>query len=263
MLGGIVLSRKILLVLMLIAFSMIATGCSFEETIEMETWQDRGIWDKYFVYPLSYALDYFAILFNPTEDRGFDRYGWSIVVVTILLRLLTLPLMIKQIKSSKMMQMLQPEMMKIREKFKNDQQKMQMETMKLFQKHNVNPFAGCMPILVQMPILIAFYHAIMRNGSIASHSFLWLPDLGSPDPYYILPILAGITTYFQTKMMGSMNNNPQMQILLYVMPIMILIFAISFASALSLYWVVGNLFTIAQTYFMKDMYKLNQEGAAK
>jgi YidC/Oxa1 family membrane protein insertase len=263
LLGGVILSRKIVLVLLFITLITVLAGCNFEETIEPNTWEDRGIWDKYFVYPLSFAIDYFATLLNPTEDNRFDRYGWSIVIVTILLRLLTLPLMIKQLKSSKMMQALQPEMTKIREKYKQDQQKLQQETMKLFQTHNVNPVAGCLPILVQMPILIAFYHAIMRNGQIASHSFLWLPDLGSPDPYYILPVLAGITTYYQTKMMGGLNNNPQMKILLYVMPIMILIFAISFASALSLYWVVGNIFTIIQTYAMKDKYKVNQEGAAK
>jgi YidC/Oxa1 family membrane protein insertase len=252
------LSRKIALVAVLLIFVLIATGCNFEEEIDPV---NGGIWDKYFVYPLSWAIDYFATFLNPSEDKKFDKYGWAIVIVTILLRLLTLPLMIKQLKSSKMMQALQPEMLKIREKFKTDQQKLQQETMKLFQKHNVNPLAGCLPILVQMPILIAFYHAIMRNANIASHSFLWLPDLGAPDPFYILPILAGATTYYQQKMMG-MDANPQMKILMVVLPIMIGIFALTFASALSLYWVIGNLFTITQVYFMKDMYKLNQEGGA-
>jgi YidC/Oxa1 family membrane protein insertase len=252
------LSRKILLVFVLLAFVLIATGCNFEQEIDPES----GFWDKYFVYPLSWTLDYFATILNTTGNEKLQNYGLSIVIVTILLRLLTLPLMIKQLKSSKMMQALQPEMQKIREKFKSDQQKMQQETMKLFQTHNVNPLAGCLPILVQMPILIAFYHAIMRNSHIANHTFLWLPDLGAPDPFYILPVLAGVTTYYQQKMMG-MNANPQMKMLMVILPFMIGIFALQFASALSLYWVVGNLFTITQTYFMKDMYKLNQEGAAK
>lgn len=252
------MSRKIVLVVVLFVFMLVATGCNFEQEIDPV---NGGPWDKYFVYPLSWTIDYFATLLNPGGDHHYDKYGWAIVIVTILLRLLTLPLMIKQLKSSKMMQALQPEMLKIREKFKTDQQKLQQETMKLFQKHNVNPLAGCLPILVQMPILIAFYHAIMRNANIASHTFLWLPDLGAPDPFYILPILAGVTTYFQQKMMG-MDANPQMKILMVVLPIMIAIFALTFASALSLYWVIGNLFTITQVYFMKDMYKHKQEGGA-
>lgn len=252
------MSRKIILVVVLFVFMLVATGCNFEQEIDPV---GGNIWDKYFVYPLSWTIDYFATLFNPDGDHKLDKYGWAIVIVTILLRTLTLPLMIKQLKSSKMMQTLQPEMLKIREKFKADQQKLQQETMKLFQKHNVNPLAGCLPIIVQMPILIAFYHAIMRNANIASHSFLWLPDLGTPDPFYILPILAGATTYYQQKVMG-MGANPQMKILMVVLPFMIAFFALSFASALSLYWVIGNLFTITQVYFMKDMYKTNQEGGA-
>jgi YidC/Oxa1 family membrane protein insertase len=255
LLGGVILSRRFLLLILLLAITILATGCSFEGEIDPK----NGIWDKYFVHPLSITLDYFAGLLNPSNNPKYDSYGWSIIIVTILLRFLTLPLMMKQLKSSKMMQALQPEMTKLREKFKADPQKMQQETMKLFQKHNVNPLAGCFPILVQMPILIAFYHAIMRNSYIKTHEFLGF-SLG--EPLWILAILAGITTYLQQKMMG-MNNNPQMQIMMTIMPIMIVVFAWTFPSALSLYWVIGNLFTIAQTYFMKDMYKLNQEGAAK
>lgn len=250
-------SKYRLMLLVLVGLVFLA-GCSIEEPIDPA----NGIWDKYFVYPLSWTLDYFAKLLNPGNNPDLDRYGWAIVIVTILLRLLTLPLMIKQLKTSKVMQALQPEMTKLREKYQKDQQRLQQEMMKLFSKHNINPLAGCFPVLVQMPILIAFYHAIMRNEHIATHSFLWLPDLGQPDPFYILPVLAGVTTYLQQKMMG-VQNNPQVQIMMVVLPIMIAIFAIYFPSALSLYWVIGNLFTIVQTYFMRDIYKVNQEVASK
>ncbi|GGK33731.1 membrane protein insertase MisCA [Caldalkalibacillus thermarum] len=252
------MSSRVYLTALLLVLVFILTGCNFEEPIDPA----NGIWDKFFVYPLSWALDYFAQLLNPTNNPALDRYGWAIVIVTVLIRLLTLPLMVKQLKTSKVMQALQPEMVKLREKYQKDQQRLQQEMLKLFQKHNVNPLAGCLPVLIQMPILIAFYHAIMRNEHIASHSFLWLPDLGNPDPFYILPVLAGLTTYLQQKMMG-MQNNPQVQILMVILPIMIGLFAIYFPSALSLYWVIGNLFTIVQTYFMRDMYKLNQEVASK
>ncbi len=96
------------------------------------------------------------------------------------------------------MQELQPELKKIKDKYKDDAKKQQEETMKLFQKEGVNPLAGCFPILIQMPILIALYAAIMRNGHIGEHTFLWM-QLGTKDPYYILPLLAAVTTYLQQK----------------------------------------------------------------
>jgi len=218
----------------------ISTGCSTKGVPN----PNGGIWDRYFVYPLSETLNYFAKLFG-------NNYGLSIIIVTILIRFLVLPLMMKQINSQKAMQALQPEIAKVKEKYKDNPQKVQEETMKLFQKNNVNPLSGCLPIFIQMPILIAFYHAIMRNPYIAKHTFLWL-QLGTKDPYYILPVLAAIFTYFQTVMMNTgMAMTPQaaqqQKIMTYMMPIMILFIGISLPSALALYWVVGNVFTIAQT----------------
>jgi YidC/Oxa1 family membrane protein insertase len=110
--------------------------------------------------------------------------------------------------------------------------------------------AGCFPLIVQMPILIGFYHAIVRTREIAEHNFLWF-DLGERD--IILAVTAGITTFIQQKLMmaGTADQNPQMAMMLYIMPVMIVIFAINFPSALSLYWVIGNIFMIVQTYFIK------------
>jgi len=165
--------------------------------------------------------------------------------------------MLTQIRSSKAMQQLQPEIKQLREKYKDNNQKIQEETMKLFQKNNVNPLSGCLPLLIQMPILIAFYHAIMRNTPISESTFLWL-QLGQPDPFYILPVLAALTTYLQMKFMGTgAAVNPQasqqQKIMTIVMPAMILFFAWNFASALALYWVIGNIFTIVQTKFVKGI----------
>src|SRR5690625_5959337 len=123
--------------------------------------------------------------------------------------------MIKQIKSTQAMQEVQPEIKALQEKYSSKdaktQQKLQEETMKLFQERGVNPFAGCLPIFVQMPILIAMYHAIMRTFEIREGVFLWF-ELGSPD--YILPLIAGGATFLQQKLMMSSNsaaaNNPQM-----------------------------------------------------
>jgi YidC/Oxa1 family membrane protein insertase len=124
--------------------------------------------------------------------------------------------------------------------------------MLLFQKHGVNPLAGCFPLIIQTPILIGFYHAIMRTREIADHNFLWF-DLGAKDPYFILPVVAGVATFIQQKIMmaGTEQQNPQMAMMLWMMPVIIIIFGINFPAALSLYWVVGNIFSIVQTYLIK------------
>ena len=231
--------RSIIFLILLIGIMLISTGCSTKGIPD----PGNGIWHRYFVFPLSQTLDFFAELLG-------NSYGLSIIIVTILIRFLVLPLMMTQIKSQRAMQALQPEIAKLKEKYK-DPQKVQEETMKLFQKHNVNPLSGCLPIFIQMPILIAFYHAIMRNPDIAKHSFLWL-QLGDKDPYYILPVLAAVFTYFQTTMMSTgVATTPQaaqqQKIMSIMMPLMILFIGVSLPSALALYWVVGNIFTIAQT----------------
>ncbi|MGP4081286.1 YidC family membrane integrase SpoIIIJ [Pseudalkalibacillus sp. R45] len=255
--------KRIGLLIPAVLMVMFLAGCSLDQPITSES---DSFWDKYFVYPLSWLIIEVAEFFN-------GNYGLGIVIVTILIRTVLLPLMIKQTKSSISMQRIQPDIKALREKYSSKdqktQQKLQQETMQLFQKHGVNPLAGCMPLIIQMPILLGFYHAIMRTEEIANHNFLWF-DLGNPDPIYLLPLIAGLTTYLQQRiMMGgtdSMEANPQMKMLLYIMPIMIVVFAITFPAALSLYWVVGNIFMIAQTYFitlpMKNK-ESNATGGAK
>jgi YidC/Oxa1 family membrane protein insertase len=241
------MKRKLLFGMLLVLLITFMAGCT--QVNEPITPESKGFWNEYVVYPLSMLIIYVAELFG-------NSYALSIIVVTILIRLLILPLMIKQTKSSKAMQALQPELQRLREKYSSKdaktQQKLQQETMQLFQKHGVNPLAGCLPLLVQMPILIGFFHAITRTKEIATQNFLWF-DLGEADPYFILPLIAGATTFIQQKMMmaGTENQNPQMAMMLWLMPIMIIIFAINFPAALSLYWVVGNIFMIVQTYFIK------------
>ncbi|MGJ7920606.1 YidC family membrane integrase SpoIIIJ [Neobacillus sp. LXY-4] len=241
------MKKRIFLVVGLVFLMALISGCS--QTNLPITSESTGFWNEYIVYPLS------LLIIKVAEFLG-GSFGLSIIIVTLIIRLAILPLMIKQTKSSKAMQALQPEMQALKEKYSSKdqktQQKLQEETMKLFQKHGVNPLAGCFPLLIQMPILIGFYHAISRTREIAEHSFLWF-DLGSPDPFYILPLVAGATTFIQQKMTmaGTANQNPQMAMMLWMMPIMIIVFAISFPAALSLYWVVGNIFMIVQTYFIK------------
>lgn len=253
------MKKRIVLVAGLLLLMAVLTGCmEYDQPITEES---SGFWNEYIVYPLSMLIVKMAEWMN-------GSFGLSIIIVTILLRFAILPLMIKQTKNSKAMQAIQPEMQKLKEKYSSKdqktQQKLQQETMALFQKHGVNPLAGCFPLLVQMPILIGFYHAIVRTREIANHNFLWF-DLGSPDPIYLLPLIAGVTTFIQQKMMMvGMEDNPQMKMMLYMMPIMIVVFAVTFPAALSLYWVVGNIFMIVQTYFIKgpDLKKQPAAGSA-
>jgi len=241
------LKKKIVLLIGFILLVTLLTGCT--EINEPITPESKGIWNQYIVYPLA------SFIVMVAEFAG-GNFGLSIIIVTIIIRLIILPLMIKQVKSSKAMQAIQPEMKKLKEKYSSKdqktQQKLQEETMKLFQQYNINPLAGCLPILIQMPILIGFYHAIMREPQLQEHAqFLWF-DLSAPDPIYLLPIIAGVTTFIQQKIsMVGMEDNQQMKMMLWMMPIMIVVFAFNLPAALSLYWVVGNIFSIVQTYFIK------------
>lgn len=234
------MSKRTLSFLIVALFSVLLAGCT--EVNQDITPDSEGFWNEYVIYPLSQFI-------TATSDL-VGGYGPGIIVVTIIIRIIILPLMIKQTKSAKAMQEIQPKIKEIQEKYKSKdaqtQQKLQQETMALFQQNGVNPLAGCFPILVQMPIIIGLYQAIMRTGEIKNHTFLWF-DLGSPD--IILSVLAGVFTFFQQKLMmsGAAADNPQMKMMLWLMPIMIIVFGITLPSALALYWVVGSIFMICQT----------------
>lgn len=205
-------------------------------------------WTRNVVYWFSLMLDTFAEWFN-------GSYGIAILLLTIIVRTLILPLMIKQYNNTKAMQKLQPEMIKIREKYKDDPRKQQEEMMKLYQTHQVNPLAGCLPLLIQMPIFIALYNSIYMNAAIRDHTFLGLQLGVAPSEgawyYYIIPIIAAITTFIQSKMM--MAQQPAvgpMKAMLLIFPVLIFVMAINFAVALPLYWIYSNIYTIIQNYFM-------------
>ncbi|MFP7170617.1 YidC family membrane integrase SpoIIIJ [Terribacillus sp. 7520-G] len=252
--------KKGLLVLALVLLVAALAGCA--PSTDPITSESTGFWNQYFIYPLSWLITYFANLTG-------ENFGLGIIIVTVIIRLILLPLNIKQLKSSKAMQEIQPELKALQQKYSskdaNTQQKLQQETMQLFQRHGVNPLAGCLPIIVQMPILLAFYQAISRTEAIKEHNFLWV-QLGNPDPYFILPLIAGLATFLQQKLMmagnSAMGANPQMTMMLYIMPVMITVFALFLPSALALYWVVGNVFMVAQTLLInKPMMAKNKAQA--
>ncbi|WP_240703029.1 YidC/Oxa1 family membrane protein insertase [Cohnella luojiensis] len=246
-------NRKWLIVIGALSLVTLLAGCTPAATaIPTENMAESGSWwTRNVVYWFSTMLDTFADWFG-------GQYGLAILILTIIVRTIILPLMIKQYKNTKAMQALQPDMKKIREKFKDDPKKQQEEMMKLYQTNQVNPLAGCLPLIVQMPIFIALYNSIYTNANIRGNAdlgieestFLWL-KLGEPDHLYLLPIIAAITTFIQSKMMSSQQQMVgPMKGLMYIFPVMIFVMAINFPSALPLYWIYSNIYTIVQNYFM-------------
>lgn len=235
------MKRRLWIVLSLVSVVLLLSGCTeFDQPISSES---KGFWNEFIVWPLVSFIKYFAELFN-------NNYALGIIVVTIIIRLAILPLTIKQIKSSKKMQEIQPKMKELQAKYSSKdavtQQKYQQEMMALMQTSGVNPLAGCLPIFIQMPILIGFYHAINRMNATPN-----LFDLGTflsiplAEPSILLAVTAGLIQ-FVVLMTGPAVDNPQMKIMMYIMPLMIIGFGIVLPAALSLYWVVGNIVSVCQ-----------------
>ncbi|MFL0248552.1 membrane protein insertase YidC [Candidatus Clostridium stratigraminis] len=190
-------------------------------------------------------------------------YGIAIIVFTIIIRLILLPLNMKQTRSQVKMQEIQPELKKLQEKYKSDPQKAQQETMKLYKEKGVNPMGGCLPLIIQLPILWALFY-VFRNihpvdaatGQAIKVSFLWIKDLFGTDQLYILPILSGATTYLSSLMMTPATDSAQAKqtsTMNIGMAIFMVFMSWRFTAALVLYWVVNNLIQIGQTALMKKM----------
>lgn len=201
--------------------------------------------------PFGYLLRYIYNFVN--------NYGLSIVIFTIVVKLLMLPLTLKQTKSMKEMQELNPKLKELQKKYAKDKQKLNEKTMELYRQHNVNPASGCLPLLIQLPIIIALFNVLRQPEKYVftpevydavGKSFLWLKDLSVPDSLYILPVLAAVTTYLQTKMVSTGSTaNPSQNTMNIVMPLMIGYFSLNFPSGLTMYWVLNNVFQIIQQYF--------------
>ncbi|MFZ5945035.1 MAG: YidC/Oxa1 family membrane protein insertase [Bacillota bacterium] len=195
------------------------------------------------------------ILYNFTTTIGIPSYALAIILLTIILKIALYPLSVKQMKSMKGMQLIQPKVQEIQKKYKNDKEKMNKAVLDLYKEYNVNPAAGCLPLLVQMPILIGLFTAL-RDFTFepAAHAkFFWISNLSQPDPYYILPILVAAATFVQSKITTpttSTNNNSTQVMLLYFMPLFIGYISMKFAAGLALYWVVFNILGAVQQYWI-------------
>ena len=192
--------------------------------------------------------------FQLTQMIGYPSYGVAIILLTIVIKAILAPLTVKQIKSMKAMQELQPRMKQLQDKYKNDPAKLQAEMGALYKEMGVNPLAGCLPLLVQMPFLIAIFYALQGYPYDQNYvQFLWLPSLGEPDPMYILPVLSAASTWIMSKQTGSGATGAaaqQQKIMTIFMPLFIGYISLKFPAGLVLYWVVMNLMQIGQQFFM-------------
>lgn len=258
--------------MLMLPLVILLTGCGTPEPI---TTDPSGIWGRA-VYLLAQLIVQLGRLMG-------NNIGWGLVLATLIIRGAMIPLYRKQIKTTEAMNKIQPEMKKIQNKYKKfdksdreAQMRQQQELSALYKRHGVNPFAGCLPLLIQMPILFAFYDAIrglllngkythevanagllnLTHGIDMSQTFLGF-DLGAS--VILFAILAALTTWLSTKL--SMIGAPQTEgtaadvtkSMLMVMPVMILFMGVTLPGALSIYWLVGNLVTIFQTlYFKRD-----------
>jgi YidC/Oxa1 family membrane protein insertase len=188
------------------------------------------------------------------------NWGWTIILLTIFIKLLMWPLTSAQVRSAKRMTAIQKPLQEIREKYKNNPQKIQAETMRLFKEHKVNPAMGCLPLLIQLPIFIGLYVMLRTSSEMRFQKFLWIQDLSIPDtvahwgtfPINVLPLLMGVTMFFQMRLTPAPAADNAQQKMLQWMPFIFLLFCYSFPSALVLYWTVQNVLTIVQQGLTKS-----------
>jgi len=184
------------------------------------------------------------------------NWGWTIVFVTILIKLVLFPLSHKGMVSMNRLKELSPKVKAIQEKYKNDKQKASMHMMELYKKEGANPMGGCLPIILQIPVFFAIYRVLLNSIELKGAPWiLWIEDLGVMDPYFILPILMGATMYFQQKITPNTMADPMQQKIFQLLPVVFTFFFLWFPAGLTLYWFVNNLFTIGQQYYVNTIFK--------
>ncbi len=223
-------------------------------------------WFGFVSRPLSRLLNWIHSWISAVSpDWG---WGWAIIILTLFVRLILWPLTSIQIKSSQRMAKMQEPLKEIREKFKNDPKRVQQETMKLYSEYGINPLAGCLPILIQIPIFIGLYYMLQTSCEIRFAHFLWIKDLSLPDtieclpsitiplidytlPIHILPLLNALVTFIQMHLTPTPSTDKSQAMMFKLMPVIMLLFFYSFPSGLVLYWLVQSLLGIVQAIIIR------------
>lgn len=247
--------------------------------------QTKAIASKLYVGPeVTSVLEKIAPGLNLTVDYGMlsiisififtvmsyiykvvGNWGWSIVLVTMLIKLAFFKLSAKSYKSMAGMRKLQPQITALRERYANDKARLSQETMELYRKEQVNPLGGCLPILVQIPVFIALYWVLLESVELRQAPWiLWIHDLSEPDPFYILPVIMGISMFVQQKL-GPASPDPMQAKMMMMLPVLFTFLFSSFPAGLVLYWTVNNTLSILQQWYITRKYSddkpTNNKGA--
>ncbi len=215
-----------------------AQGSSLEQSLDLG-------WFSMLAKPMLYSLKFFY--------QYVHNYGIAIIIITVILKIFFFPLTHKSYKSMKGMSKLQPKMMALKEKHKNDKDAMNRAVMELYRDHKVNPLGGCLPMVVQIPVFFALYKALMYSIELRHAPFmLWITDLSVMDPYYVTPVIMGVTMFIQQKMTPSNMDEMQQKIMLGL-PVIFTFMFLSFPSGLVLYWLVNNILTIGQQMYINKL----------
>jgi len=183
-------------------------------------------------------------------NKVTGNFGIDIIILSILIKIIFLPLTQISMKSMKEMQKVQPEMNRLKEQYKNDKARLQQEIMLLYKRRKINPMSGCLPMLIQIPVFIALYNALQNGIEMRhAHFFLWITDLSAKDPIYITPLIMGATMVIQQKMTPTAADPTQAKMFL-LMPVMFTFLFLNFPSGLVLYWLVNNVLSIAHQYYL-------------
>jgi YidC/Oxa1 family membrane protein insertase len=202
-------------------------------------------WLTFIAAPLFWVLEWI---------HGFvGNWGWSIILLTVLIKAIFFPLSAASYKSMAKMRVLTPKLVKLKETYADDRARMNQEMMELYKKEKVNPLGGCLPILVQIPVFIALYWVLLGTVEMRGAPWLgWITDLSAMDPYYVLPILMGVSMFVQTKLNPTPPDPIQAKIMLW-MPVAFTFMFLWFPSGLVLYWIVNNVLSIAQQWQVNRM----------
>jgi len=205
-------------------------------------------WLRPIIRPVAVGARWLLVWFH--ERLGL-AYGLGLMLFGILIRVVLWPLNQRAMRAGMQMQAIQPILKELQEKHQNEPQKLQQEMFKVYKEHNVNPFSGCWPLLLPWPILIALFFVFQNSIELRGAAFLWLPDLARPDPLFITPIVMGVSMFAVTKVgQIGLPPNPQMKVMLYVMPLMMIVLFFKFASGLNLYYATVNIASIPQQWFV-------------
>lgn len=214
-------------------------------------------------------------LYGELGNVGLANWGIAIIIFTVVVKTLTLPLTLKALRSTRRMQALQPHLQALQKQHKNDKERLMQEQMALYKEHGVNPVAGCLPMVVQMPVWIALYSALFylsHNNPEFARPFLWISNLGVPEftpanfprELPILAVLTGITQWVTTRMAMQPSTDPQQQTMNQVMqfmPLMFIFFSFNVPAGLVLYWVTSNIYQMIQQYFISGWGMLRPAAA--